>query len=76
MFQPASLKGQSPTPIDDKIRNKYLILYVLIILLSFIPLSLFEYYYIVYFLREGKYLLFFVLLPLNIILAVYILHFT
>ena len=76
MFQPASLKGQSPTPIDDKIRNKYLILYVLIILLSFIPLSLFEYYYIVYFLREDKYLLFFVLLPLNIILAVYILHFS
>jgi len=53
MFQPASLKGQSPTPIDDKIRNKYLILYVLIILLSFIPLSLFEYYYIVYFLRDN-----------------------
>ncbi len=76
MFQPASLKGQSPTPIDVKIRNKYIFLYILIILLSFIPLSLFEYYYIVYFWKEGKYILFFVLLPFNIILAAYILHFS
>jgi acetyltransferase-like isoleucine patch superfamily enzyme len=76
MFQPASLKGQSPTPIDDVIRNKYLILYVLIILLSFIPLSLFEYYYIIFFWNDGGYLLFLILLPFNIILAIYILHFS
>ena len=30
MFQPASLKGDSPTPIDERIRKKYLIIYVLI----------------------------------------------
>ena len=76
MFAPTSLKGQSPTPIDEVIRNKYLILYVLIILLSFIPFSLFEYCYIVFFWSEGKYLLFLLLLPVNIILAVYILHFS
>ena len=74
MFQPASLKGDSPTPIDERIRNKYLILYILIIFLSFIPCSLFEYFYIAYFWKKGRHLLFFLLLPLNILILAYILQ--
>ena len=74
MFQPASLKGDSPTPIDERIRKKYLILYILIILLSFIPCSLFEYFYITYFWEEGSYWLFFLLLPINILILAYILQ--
>jgi len=74
MFQPASLKGDSPTPIDQRIRKKYLILYILIILLSFIPCSLFEYFYITYFWEEGSYWLFFLLLPINILILAYILQ--
>ncbi|MFX0186327.1 MAG: acyltransferase [Candidatus Hodarchaeota archaeon] len=74
MFQPASLKGDSPTPIDERIRNKYLIFYILIIILSFIPSSIFEYSYIVYFWKEGRYWLFFLLLPFNILILAYILQ--
>ncbi|MHA1344600.1 MAG: hypothetical protein ACTSQG_11475, partial [Promethearchaeota archaeon] len=76
MFQPASLKGDSPTPIDERIRNKYLILYIIIILLSFIPCSLFEYWYIETFWREGYYWIFFLFLPFNAFILIYILQFS
>ncbi|MFX1364874.1 MAG: acyltransferase [Promethearchaeota archaeon] len=76
MFQPASLKGDSPTPIDERLRNKYLILYFIIIILSIIPCVTFEIGYLDIFWRNGVYLLFFFLLPLNIILLIYILQFS
>ena len=68
------MKGDSPTPVDERIRKKYLILYLIIILLSFIPCSIFEYWYIMYFWKEGRILLFFLLLPLNILVLIYILQ--
>lgn len=74
MFQPASLKDESPTPIDERIRSKYLVLYLLIILLSFIPCSLFEYIYVLYLWNKGLYLVFFLLLPLNFFILIYILQ--
>ena len=74
MFQPASLKGDSPTPIDEKIRNKYLIIYLIIIILSFIPCSLFEYIYVLYLWKEGLHLLFFLFLPFNFLILIYILQ--
>ena len=74
MLQPASLKGDSPTPIDEKIRNKYLIIYLIIIILSFIPCSLFEYIYVLYLWEEGLYLLFFLFLPFNFLILIYILQ--
>jgi len=74
MFQPASLKGDSPTPIDERVRNKYIIIYLIIIILSFIPCSIFEYGYIRYLWIEGFYLLFFLLLPFNFIIFIYLLQ--
>jgi acetyltransferase-like isoleucine patch superfamily enzyme len=74
MFQPASLKGDSPTPIDERLRSKYLVFYIVIILLSFIPCSLFEYWYIVTFWNVSSYWLFFLLIPFNAFLLVYILQ--
>ena len=74
MFQPASLKGDSPTPIDERIRKKYLILYLVIIILSFIPCSLFEYFYIITLWKEQFHILFFLLLPFNILILIYILQ--
>lgn len=74
MFQPASLKGDSPTPIDERVRNKYVFIYLTIIILSFIPCSIFEYVYIIYFWREGLYLLFFLLMPFNFTIFVYLLQ--
>ena len=74
MFQPASLKGDSPTPIDDRIRKKYFILYLVIIILSFIPCSLFEYFYFISLWKEQFYLIFFLLLPFNIFILIYILQ--
>ena len=74
MFQPASLKGDSPTPIDERLRRKYLIFYLIIILLSFIPCSLFEYWYITIFWTETFMWLFFLLLPFNAFLLIYILQ--
>ncbi|MBA7529331.1 hypothetical protein ES705_21527 [subsurface metagenome] len=74
MFQPASLKCDSPTPIDERIRNKYLIIYLMIIILSFIPCSLFEYIYVLYLWKEGLYLLFFLFLPFNFLILIYILQ--
>ncbi|MHA2280908.1 MAG: acyltransferase [Promethearchaeota archaeon] len=74
MFQPASLKGDSPTPIDEGVRNKYAVIYIFIITLSVIPCSIFEYIYIVYLWREGLYLLFFLLLPFNFFILIYTLQ--
>jgi len=74
MFQPASLKGDSPTPIDERLRNKYLFIYFIIIILSFIPCILFEYSYLGLFWKKGIYLLFFFLLPFNIIVLIYLLQ--
>jgi len=74
MFQPASLKGDSPTPIDEKIRNKYLIIYLIIIILSFVPCSLFEYIYVLFLWNKGFYLLFFLFLPFNFLILIYILQ--
>ncbi|MFX1329723.1 MAG: acyltransferase [Promethearchaeota archaeon] len=74
MFQPASLKGDSPTPIDERFRNKYLILYLIIIILSFIPCVIFEYVYIELFWRKGIYLLFFFLIPFNFIILIHLLQ--
>lgn len=77
MFQPASMKGDSPTPIDERIRNKYMFFYILIIITSFFPCSIFEYYYFFLFWREGLTLyLFFLLLPLNFLGLIYILQFS
>ncbi len=76
LFQPASLKGESPAPIDERIRNKYLILYLLIIILSFIPCSLFEYLYFTYFWSETFIWVFFLLVPLNFLVAIYIIQFS
>ena len=74
MFQPASLKGDSPTPIDERLRNKYLFIYFIIIILSVIPGILFEYSYLGFFWKKGVYLLFFFLLPFNIIVLIYLLQ--
>ncbi|MFX0047446.1 MAG: acyltransferase [Candidatus Hermodarchaeota archaeon] len=76
MFQPASLKGESPVPIDEGIRNKYLILYIMIIILSFIPCSLFEFWYVTFFWSETIFWTFFLLLPFNVLAAIYIIQFT
>ena len=75
MFQPASLKGVL-SPIDERIRNKYIFLYLIIILLSFIPCSFFEYFYFIYFWKEGSYWLFFLLLPFNLLILIYLLQFS
>ena len=74
MFQPASLKGDSPTPVDEKIRNKYLIIYLIIIILSFVPCSLFEYIYVLFLWNKGLYMLFFLFLPFNFLILIYILQ--
>ena len=76
MFQPASLKGESPVPIDEGVRNKYLVIYILIIILSFIPCSLFEYWYFIYFWSETFIWLFFLLIPINALVAIYIIQFS
>ncbi len=74
MFQPASLKLDSPTPIDERLRNRYIFIYLIVIILSFFPVSLFEYCYIIYFRGGGLIWIFFLLLPLNIVLSIYILQ--
>ncbi len=74
MFQPASLKGDSPTPIDESIRNKYLTLYFVTIILSFIPCVLFEWIYAVFLWKEGLYLLFIFLFPCNILVLIHLLQ--
>jgi acetyltransferase-like isoleucine patch superfamily enzyme len=76
LFQPASLKGESPVPIDERIRNKYIILYILIIILSFIPCSLFEFWYFTYFWNTTFIWVFFLFLPINVLVVVYIIQFS
>jgi len=76
LFQPASLKGQSPTPIDKDIRKKYIILYLVIIILSFIPCSVLQYLWIIFFWKEESFWIFLLLLPLNILFMVYLLQFS
>ena len=68
MFQPASLKGDSPTPIDERIRKKFLVLYIVIIILSLIPASLLEFWYIRLFWSETNFWIFFIALPFNVFL--------
>ncbi|MFX1418413.1 MAG: acyltransferase [Promethearchaeota archaeon] len=74
MFQPASLKGDSPTPIDERLRTKYLFLYIMIIILSFIPCILFEWVYFIYLWKEYLYLLAIFLFPFNILILIHLLH--
>jgi acetyltransferase-like isoleucine patch superfamily enzyme len=74
MFQPASLKGDSPTPIDERFRNKYLILYFFMIFLSFIPCVLFEWVYAIILWKEETYLLFIFLFPFNILALIHLLQ--
>ena len=74
MFQPASLKGDSPTPIDERIRKKYFFFYLIIILFSFIPCSFFEFFYIEFLWKDDLYILFFILLPFNVLALIYILQ--
>jgi acetyltransferase-like isoleucine patch superfamily enzyme len=76
LFQPASLKGDSPTPIDERIRNRFIILYIIIMIISFIPCSFFEYYYMLYFWKDSFYWLFFLLLPFNALILIYLLQIT
>jgi acetyltransferase-like isoleucine patch superfamily enzyme len=76
MYQPASLKGESPVPIDERVRNRYLILYILIIILSFVPCSLFEYWYFTFFWTERLIWVFFILLPFNALAAIYVIQFS
>lgn len=74
MFQPASLKGISPVPLDQRIRLKLMPLYLLVIVLSLFPFIIFEYTYFFFLWAQYQYLLFFLLLPINGILAIYILQ--
>ena len=74
MFQPASLKGISPVPLDQRICLKLIPLYLLVIGLSLFPFIIFEYTYFFFLWAQHHYLLFFLLLPLNGILAIYILQ--
>jgi len=74
MFQPASLKGDSPSPIDEGIRNKYLFLYLIIVFLSFYPCIILEYVYVILLWKTGFYLIFFLLVPLNILILIHVLQ--
>lgn len=75
MFQPASLKGESPVPIDEKLRNRFLFIYIIIIIISFIPCVILEYYYVFYLWVElNQYWIFFLLLPFNIVVSIYLLQ--
>jgi len=74
MYQPASLKGDSPTPIDERLRNRYLILYFAIIIMSFIPCVLFEWFYAILLWRDGLYLLFIFIFPINLLALLHILQ--
>lgn len=72
MFQPASLKGDSPTPVDERIRKKYFVLYIIIIILSFLPLAFFEIIYVNLLWKDPYLWLFFLLIPLNLLITIYI----
>jgi len=74
MFQPASLKGESPVVIDERLRKRFLIIYLLIIVFSFFPLALIEYFYINYLWNPDLYLFFFLFLPFNILIILHVLQ--
>jgi acetyltransferase-like isoleucine patch superfamily enzyme len=74
MFQPASLKGDSPTPVDERLRNKYITLYLVVIILSFFPCALFEWIYGIFLWKEGLYMWFIFLFPLNILILIHLLQ--
>ncbi|MBD3197940.1 MAG: hypothetical protein GF317_23015 [Candidatus Lokiarchaeota archaeon] len=76
MFQPASLKGGSSTPVDERLRYKYFPFYLLVIFLSVIPIVLFEYFYITFFWKEPFYIIFFILIAFNIVITLYLLQFS
>ncbi|MHA1671773.1 MAG: acyltransferase [Promethearchaeota archaeon] len=76
MFQPVSLKGNSPTPIDENVRKKFIPIYLIIIILSFIPVSIMEYYTILYLWRTPFYLIFILLFPFNLVISIYLLQFS
>ena len=74
MFQPASLKGESPVPVDERIRRSLLPLYYLIIIISFLPVSILEYYYIIVFWQEPFYFIFLLLFPFNLVIVIHLLQ--
>lgn len=74
MFQPASLKGVSPSPIDEGLRKKFFIIYILIMVLSFLPVVFFLLLYILFFWKPEFFWLFFLLLPVSLILSIYIIQ--
>ncbi|MEJ2249441.1 MAG: DapH/DapD/GlmU-related protein [Candidatus Lokiarchaeota archaeon] len=76
MFQPVSLKGGSPSPIDENIRNKYLFIYIIIIIISFFPGIIFEYFYFIYFLDPQFFWILLLLFPINFLIFFYGLQFS
>ncbi len=74
MFQPASLKGVSPVPVDERIRRAILPLYYLIIIISFFPISILEYYYILAFWQDSYYFIFLLLFPFNLVIIIHLLQ--
>ncbi|MFW9930534.1 MAG: acyltransferase [Candidatus Thorarchaeota archaeon] len=74
MFQPASLKGESPVAIDERIRNRFLLFYLFLIVFSFIPVAILEYWYVTYLWNPNAYLLFFILAPVNILITLHLLQ--
>jgi acetyltransferase-like isoleucine patch superfamily enzyme len=69
------LKGESPVPFDERIRSKYIIIYILLIILSLIPSSIFEYWYFTFLWSEDFIWGFFLLLPFNALVVIYIIQF-
>ncbi len=76
MFQPASLKGISPTPVDEEIRKRYLFLYIINIMFSFFPFSVYELFYYSWLWNSQYYILFFILIPFNFLIGIYIIQFS
>ena len=75
MFQPASLKGESPVPIDERLRNRFIAIYIIIIILSFTPCVILEYYYVFYLWVElNQYWIFFLLFPFNVVVSIYLIQ--
>ena len=74
MFQPASLKGESPVVIDERLRNRFLLVYLFNIGFSFIPAAILEYWYVTYLWNPNVYLIFFILAPVNILVVLHVLQ--
>ena len=68
------MKGESPVPVDERIRRSLLPLYYLIIILSFFPISTLEYYYILVFWRDPFYFIFLLLFPFNLVVVIHLLQ--